>query len=50
MPRDYYRYRRDTALRGSWVPREEQMMVEEFGDEYRSYMSQTGRIFPRLGK
>jgi protein-S-isoprenylcysteine O-methyltransferase Ste14 len=29
------------------VPHEEQMMVEEFGDEYRSY---TGRIFPRLGK
>jgi Isoprenylcysteine carboxyl methyltransferase (ICMT) family len=30
------------------VPREEQVMVEEFGDEYRSYMSQTGRIIPVL--
>lgn len=30
------------------VPREEQMMLEHFGDEYRDYMSQTGRIFPRL--
>ncbi|MBV9792014.1 MAG: isoprenylcysteine carboxylmethyltransferase family protein [Chloroflexi bacterium] len=30
------------------VPREEQMMLEHFGDEYRDYMAQTGRIFPRL--
>jgi protein-S-isoprenylcysteine O-methyltransferase Ste14 len=26
--------------------REEHMMLEQFGDEYRTYMSQTGRIFP----
>jgi len=30
------------------VRREEQMMLEQFGEEYRTYMSQTGRIFPRL--
>jgi len=29
------------------VPREEQMMLEEFGEEYRSYMQRTGRFFPR---
>ena len=28
--------------------REEQMMCEFFGQEYRDYMQQTGRIFPRL--
>jgi protein-S-isoprenylcysteine O-methyltransferase Ste14 len=27
---------------------EEQMMIDEFGEEYRSYMKQTGRFFPRL--
>lgn len=30
------------------VTREEQMMLEHFGDEYRSYMNRTGRIVPRL--
>ena len=30
------------------VRREEQMMLEQFGEEYQTYMSQTGRIFPRL--
>ncbi len=30
------------------VPREEQMMTENFGDEYRSYMKRTGRIIPRF--
>lgn len=30
------------------VPREEQMMLEEFGEEYRAYMSVTGRMWPRL--
>jgi len=29
------------------VPREEQMMIEEFGEEYRAYMKRTGRFFPR---
>jgi protein-S-isoprenylcysteine O-methyltransferase Ste14 len=30
------------------VPREEQMMLEQFGEAYRSYMDRTGRIVPRL--
>ena len=30
------------------TPREEQMMCESFGQEYRDYMRQTGRLFPRL--
>ncbi|MGD1276426.1 MAG: isoprenylcysteine carboxylmethyltransferase family protein [Tepidisphaeraceae bacterium] len=29
------------------TPREEQMMLERFGDEYRDYMNRTGRFFPR---
>jgi protein-S-isoprenylcysteine O-methyltransferase Ste14 len=32
------------------APREEQMMIDRFGDEYRAYMRQTGRVFPKLGK
>jgi protein-S-isoprenylcysteine O-methyltransferase Ste14 len=31
------------------VPREEQMMIEEFGEEYRAYMKRTGMFFPRWG-
>ena len=30
------------------VPREEQMMLEEFGEPYRAYMERTGRVIPRL--
>jgi protein-S-isoprenylcysteine O-methyltransferase Ste14 len=30
------------------VPREERMMCETFGQEYRDYMSRTGRLFPRI--
>jgi protein-S-isoprenylcysteine O-methyltransferase Ste14 len=30
------------------VPREEQMMLEQFGEEYRAYMNRTGRVIPRL--
>ena len=30
------------------VRREEHMMLEKFGEEYRLYMRQTGRIIPRL--
>ncbi|MCA1719220.1 MAG: isoprenylcysteine carboxylmethyltransferase family protein [Actinobacteria bacterium] len=30
------------------VPREEQMMLEQFGKAYRAYMDRTGRIVPRL--
>ncbi len=34
---------------GLWlrVPREEQMLIERFGDEYREYMSKTGRFIPK---
>lgn len=30
------------------VPREEKVMLYEFGDEYRQYMHRTGRVLPRL--
>ncbi len=30
------------------VPREEQMLIGQFGDQYRSYMQHTGRFVPRL--
>jgi protein-S-isoprenylcysteine O-methyltransferase Ste14 len=33
-------------LFGSRVLREEQMMVDEFGDEYRAYMARTMRVIP----
>jgi protein-S-isoprenylcysteine O-methyltransferase Ste14 len=29
------------------VPKEEQMMIEEFGEEYKAYMHKTGRFFPK---
>lgn len=29
------------------IPREEQMMIEQFGDEYRHYMKRTGRLLPK---
>jgi protein-S-isoprenylcysteine O-methyltransferase Ste14 len=29
------------------VPREEAMMLERFGDEYRAYMARTGRLIPK---
>ena len=32
------------------VAREERMMLDHFGDEYRAYMNRTGTIMPRLGK
>lgn len=32
------------------VPREERMMLAHFGDEYRAYCEQTGRIVPRLNR
>ncbi len=32
------------------VPREEKMMMEHFGDQYREYMKKTGRVFPPQGK
>lgn len=30
------------------VPREEQLMCEKFGDQYRDYMRRSGRILPRF--
>ena len=30
------------------VPREEQMLLVHFGEAYRKYMEQTGRVFPRI--
>jgi len=30
------------------IPREEQMMIEGFGDEYTAYMQRTGRFFPKF--
>ena len=32
------------------VAREEEMMLEQFGEEYRAYMSRTGRVIPRLNR
>jgi protein-S-isoprenylcysteine O-methyltransferase Ste14 len=29
------------------VPTEEQMMIQEFGEEYKAYMQRTGRFFPK---
>lgn len=30
------------------IPKEEQMMLETFGEEYREYMKRTGRFFPKF--
>jgi protein-S-isoprenylcysteine O-methyltransferase Ste14 len=30
------------------IPREEEMMLENFGEQYRQYMNRTGRLIPRL--
>lgn len=30
------------------VPREEQMMLKKFGEEYRAYLNRTGRVIPGL--
>jgi protein-S-isoprenylcysteine O-methyltransferase Ste14 len=30
------------------VGKEEEMMIEEFGDEYKEYMDRTGRLFPKF--
>ncbi len=32
------------------VPREEGMMLAHFGDEYRAYMRETGRVLPRWAR
>jgi protein-S-isoprenylcysteine O-methyltransferase Ste14 len=31
------------------IPEEEKMLIDQFGDEYRSYMKETGALLPRLG-
>jgi protein-S-isoprenylcysteine O-methyltransferase Ste14 len=31
------------------VPEEEKMLIEQFGDEYRTYRKKTGALLPRLG-
>ena len=30
------------------IPREEKALIEQFGDEYKRYILQTGRIFPKI--
>jgi len=30
------------------IPKEERMMLEAFGDEYRRYMQRTGRLLPKM--
>ena len=30
------------------IPKEEEMMLSNFGEEYRDYMARTGRVFPKL--
>jgi protein-S-isoprenylcysteine O-methyltransferase Ste14 len=30
------------------IPREEEMMLDQFGDEYRKYAERTGRVIPRF--
>jgi protein-S-isoprenylcysteine O-methyltransferase Ste14 len=37
-----------TLIVATRLKREEQVMLEKFGDEYRTYMQQTGRFLPRL--
>jgi len=32
------------------MPREERMMMEHFGEGYREYMEETGRLWPRMGR
>jgi protein-S-isoprenylcysteine O-methyltransferase Ste14 len=32
------------------IPREESMMLDTFGDEYRRYMKTTGRLLPKIDR
>jgi len=34
-------------LKVTWIPREEEMMLDQFGDEYRRYVEKTERVVPR---
>lgn len=36
------------ALLAVRTPKEEQMLVERFGQQYKTYMAATGRFFPRM--
>ena len=38
------------SMVGLWyrVPKEEQMLQDKFGEEYKAYMGRTGRFFPKL--
>jgi protein-S-isoprenylcysteine O-methyltransferase Ste14 len=38
------------ALLAVRTPKEEQMLIERFGQEYRDYMARTGRFIPRIGR
>jgi len=29
------------------IPKEEQMLIEVFGEEYRTYMQRTGELLPK---
>ena len=37
-----------TILIFARIPKEEQMLLDQFGDEYRAYMKRTGRLLPRF--
>lgn len=37
-----------TAMYLARVADEEQMLIDQFGEEYRAYMRRTGRLFPKL--
>ena len=32
------------------LPREEEKLIERFGEEYRAYMESTGQLLPRIGR
>jgi protein-S-isoprenylcysteine O-methyltransferase Ste14 len=38
------------ALLAIRTPKEEQMLIERFGQQYRDYMAKTGRFIPRIGR
>jgi protein-S-isoprenylcysteine O-methyltransferase Ste14 len=38
------------ALIAIRTPKEEHLLIERFGQDYRNYMATTGRFFPKIGK
>lgn len=38
------------ALLAIRTPKEEQMLIDRFGQQYRDYMATTGRFLPRIGR